>query len=140
MSDDIIDETFFNQLLDMDDGDGEFVKSIISSFINEQVIESFEKFDQLLEESKLLNGLELEKINIEIGELGHFLKGSSGQIGALKMKEISEEIQKWEDVFQGHFDMKDEIYQYFKTRIDSLKIAFKVLEYEFNKRLTELYG
>jgi len=92
---DSIDQSTFEQILEMDDDevDREFSKSIVFDFF-QQADSTFAKMDKNLEEKK-------PDYMKTLSELGHFLKGSSATLGLTKVKDSCEKIQNF-----GH--LKDE--------------------------------
>ncbi|KAJ3337353.1 hypothetical protein HDU93_001211 [Gonapodya sp. JEL0774] len=80
---DIIDEGIFEQLLEMDeDEDREFSRELVVNYF-EQARTTFEQMER-----------DLSKEDLEaVGKLGHFLKGSSGALGLIKVRASCEEIQ-----------------------------------------------
>lgn len=83
---DSIDQSTFEQILEMDDDDDDrdFSKGIVYGFF-EQAESTFEKMEKALEEKKLS----------DLSSLGHFLKGSSATLGLNKVKEACEKIQHY---------------------------------------------
>ncbi|KAG5298273.1 phosphotransmitter protein Ypd1 [Histoplasma ohiense] len=81
---DHVEETTFEQILEMDDEDPsrEFSKGLVYGFFD-QAETTFVKMESAIE-TKDLN---------EITQLGHFLKGSSATLGLTKVKEACEKIQ-----------------------------------------------
>ncbi|QSS64401.1 phosphotransmitter protein Ypd1 [Histoplasma capsulatum] len=73
---DHVEETTFEQILEMDDEDPsrEFSKGAETTFV------------------KMESAIETKDLN-EITQLGHFLKGSSATLGLTKVKEACEKIQ-----------------------------------------------
>ncbi|CAG8624560.1 3842_t:CDS:2, partial [Ambispora gerdemannii] len=83
-SSDLIEHEVFDQLLEMDDDDDDFSKSIVLNYFA-QAESTFGDMDKALK-SKDLN---------KLSQLGHFLKGSSAAIGLTKVKESCEKIQHY---------------------------------------------
>jgi len=83
---DDIDQSTFDQILEMDDdeADREFSRSIVFGFF-EQADETFKKMDKALEDKELS----------ELSSLGHFLKGSSATLGMTKVQKGCEKIQHY---------------------------------------------
>lgn len=83
---DSIDESTFEQILEMDDDDDEreFSKGIVYGFF-EQAESTFDKMEQALKKKNLS----------DLSSLGHFLKGSSATLGLTKVKEACEKIQHY---------------------------------------------
>jgi len=81
---DNIDNTIFEQILEMDDNEEEreFSKSIVYDFFT-QAESTFTKMDANLEKKDLE----------QLSSLGHFLKGSSATLGLTKVKDSCEKIQ-----------------------------------------------
>jgi osomolarity two-component system phosphorelay intermediate protein YPD1 len=81
----LIDESTFEQILEMDDDDDrDFSKGIVYGFFD-QAHNTFEKMETALE------GKQLE----ELSQLGHFLKGSSATLGLTNVKDACEKIQHY---------------------------------------------
>lgn len=82
---DLIDESTFEQILEMDDDDDrDFSKGIVYGFFD-QAHNTFEKMETALEGKKLE----------ELSQLGHFLKGSSATLGLTNVKDACEKIQHY---------------------------------------------
>ncbi|OCK74451.1 putative multistep phosphorelay regulator 1 [Lepidopterella palustris CBS 459.81] len=80
---DSIDNTTFEQILEMDDDEErEFSKSIVYDFFI-QAESTFNKMDANLAKKDLA----------QLSALGHFLKGSSATLGLTKVKDSCEKIQ-----------------------------------------------
>ncbi|KAE8144135.1 histidine-phosphotransfer domain, HPT domain-containing protein [Aspergillus avenaceus] len=80
-----IDQTTFEQILEMDDDDDrDFSKGIVYGFFD-QAEATFLKMEEALKEKNLS----------ELSSLGHFLKGSSATLGLNKVKEACEKIQHY---------------------------------------------
>jgi len=128
---DVIDQTTFEQILEMDDEDSdrEFSRGIVFGFFDQAET----TFTQM--ENALSNG-DLD----ELSRLGHFLKGSSATLGLTKVKDACEKIQ--------HFGQrKDEngsdVSWDDKKLLDKSKVevALTIKEYaEVEKRLRAFYG
>ncbi|PGG96684.1 hypothetical protein AJ79_09489 [Helicocarpus griseus UAMH5409] len=81
--DDVVEQSTFEQILEMDDDDEhEFSKSIVYGFFD-QAESTFAKMETAIRSKDLK----------EISQLGHFLKGSSATLGLTKVKEACEKIQ-----------------------------------------------
>ncbi|CAG8579073.1 4091_t:CDS:2 [Ambispora leptoticha] len=83
-SSDLIDHEVFDQLVEMDDDDDDFSRSIILNYFD-QAESTFGEMDKALK-SKDLN---------KLSQLGHFLKGSSAAIGLIKVKASCEKLQHY---------------------------------------------
>lgn len=82
---DRIDQSTFEQILEMDDDDDrDFSKGIVYGFF-EQADGTFEKMEKAMSQEDLK----------ELSQLGHFLKGSSATLGLTKVKEACEKIQHY---------------------------------------------
>ncbi|KAJ6171387.1 hypothetical protein N7470_000454 [Penicillium chermesinum] len=82
---DLIDESTFDQILEMDDDeDRDFSKGIVYGFFD-QVESTFQKMKDAIKNK------ELE----ELSALGHFLKGSSATLGLTTIKDGCEKIQHY---------------------------------------------
>ncbi|PYI00558.1 phosphotransmitter protein Ypd1 [Aspergillus sclerotiicarbonarius CBS 121057] len=80
-----IDQTTFEQILEMDDeGDNDFSKGIVYGFFD-QAESTFDKMEKALKEEEL----------DELSSLGHYLKGSSATLGLIKVKDACEKIQHY---------------------------------------------
>ncbi|KAK3845267.1 MAG: signal transduction histidine kinase [Linnemannia gamsii] len=77
----IVDHTTFDQLVDMDDED-EFSRNLVHNYF-EQAQRAFGDMDAAMSSSDL----------VALSRLGHFLKGSSAQLGLLKVKASCEKLQ-----------------------------------------------
>ncbi|KAF9098647.1 hypothetical protein BGX23_005713 [Mortierella sp. AD031] len=77
----IVDHTTFDQLLEMDDEE-EFSRNLVHNYF-EQAQRAFRDMDEAMSAS------DLEALS----RLGHFLKGSSAQLGVLKVKASCEKLQ-----------------------------------------------
>ncbi|KAF9208916.1 hypothetical protein BGZ49_007122 [Haplosporangium sp. Z 27] len=82
--DEIIDHTTFDQLLEMDDEDEQFSRSLVLNYF-EQAEETFKALN------KAMSQLEFP----ELTRLGHFLKGSSAALGLIKIRESCEKLQHY---------------------------------------------
>ncbi|KAL8866760.1 MAG: hypothetical protein Q9174_006101 [Haloplaca sp. 1 TL-2023] len=83
---DNIDQMTFEQILEMDEDDGEreFSKGIVEGFF-EQAETTFQNMDVCLKNGDL----------DQLSSLGHFLKGSSATLGLTKVKDACEKIQHY---------------------------------------------
>ena len=118
--DNIVDETTFSQLLEIDDLD--FAKTIVEEF-----------FQQAKELIPRLDSLFAEKDWDALKKLGHHLKGSSAAVGAANIRDICDSIQ--------HFDMftKDrDPTVYLRRKVDSLKKAIPIAEEALSARLAQV--
>ncbi|OOQ89970.1 putative phosphotransmitter protein Ypd1 [Penicillium brasilianum] len=80
---DLIDESTFEQILEMDDDDDcDFSKGIVYGFFD-QAKATFTKIKTALDEKDLT----------ELSQLGHFLKGSSATLGLVHVRDGCEKIQ-----------------------------------------------
>ncbi|KOS15712.1 putative histidine phosphotransferase [Malassezia pachydermatis] len=84
LPEDVIDIDVFEQLLDMDEDDREFSRSLVWNYF-EQAETTFDKMDDALSKQEL----------IELSTLGHFLKGSSAAVGVIKVRNSCEAIQHY---------------------------------------------
>ncbi|KAL3475646.1 signal transduction histidine kinase [Aspergillus californicus] len=83
----VIDQSTFEQILEMDEeGEHDFSQGIVYGFFD-QAESTFEKMEKALKEEQLK----------ELSSLGHFLKGSSATIGLTKVKDACEKIQHYGD-------------------------------------------
>ncbi|KAJ5388133.1 hypothetical protein N7509_010674 [Penicillium cosmopolitanum] len=79
----LIDESTFEQILEMDDDDDrDFSKGIVYGFFD-QAHATFEKIEKAIADKQLE----------ELSQLGHFLKGSSATLGLTNVKDGCEKIQ-----------------------------------------------
>lgn len=121
MDNKLIDDEIFNQLLEIEEDDSrDFTKGLVQDFF-QQVDESIIKFDELLNESKV----------IEAGKLGHYLKGSSAMIGAVKVRDVCEDIQMWQQKVGTTKDAVD----YIREKVEALKIEMDRVKPELNRRV-----
>jgi len=85
LTEDFLDATTFEQLLDMDDDDErEFSKGIVWNYFD-QVKGSFAPIEE---------GIRKRDFH-SLSSLGHFLKGSSAAVGLVKLKASCEKIQNY---------------------------------------------
>jgi len=118
---DLVDEEIFNQLLEMEDDDTRnFTKGLIHDFFD-QADESIIKFNILLDQHKV----------IEAGKLGHYLKGSSAMIGVIKVRDICECIQLW----QQKVGTTDEAVDYIRDQVKNLQIEVERAKPELYSRV-----
>jgi osomolarity two-component system, phosphorelay intermediate protein YPD1 len=84
-TDDFLDATTFEQLLEMDDDDErEFSKGIVWNYFD-QVKGSFAPIEEGIRKRDFTS----------LSTLGHFLKGSSAAVGLIKLKASCEKIQNY---------------------------------------------
>lgn len=83
----LIDEEIFMQLLEID---YEFAKGIIQDFL-EQADQVSGDMDSLLQKRDW----------VQVGNLGHHLKGSSAAVGAAVIRDLCDEIQHYETATKG---------------------------------------
>ncbi|KAJ5856024.1 uncharacterized protein N7529_009968 [Penicillium soppii] len=119
----ILDESTFEQILEMDDDeeDRDFSKSIVYGFF-EQAENTFKKIQKEIDEKNL----------DELSALGHFLKGSSATLGLVKVKDGCEKIQHFgagKDE-TGTIDEPDtEVsLKAIKKTLDEVEIAYRKVE------------
>ncbi|WFD25929.1 Phosphorelay intermediate protein [Malassezia nana] len=84
LPEDVIDMEVFEQLLEMDEDDHEFSRSLVWNYF-EQAENTFEKMDAAIARNALA----------ELSTLGHFLKGSSAAVGVIKVRDSCEAIQHY---------------------------------------------
>jgi osomolarity two-component system phosphorelay intermediate protein YPD1 len=85
LTEDFLDATTFEQLLEMDDDDErEFSKGIVWNYFD-QVKGSFAPIEEGIRKRDFL----------ALSSLGHFLKGSSAAVGLIKLKASCEKIQNY---------------------------------------------
>lgn len=120
---DSIDQTTFEQILEMDDDEDEreFSKSIVYDFF-QQAQSTFEKMDAKLAKKDLS----------QLSALGHFLKGSSATLGLTKLKDSCEKIQHFgahKDETGTHDEPDSDVcLARLKPTIDQAKQEFKDAE------------
>ncbi|KND01138.1 uncharacterized protein SPPG_04229 [Spizellomyces punctatus DAOM BR117] len=92
-SDDIVDHSIFDQLLEMDEDDEErsFSRDIVLNYF-EQAETTFASMDNSLGAKDLPS----------LSRLGHFLKGSSAALGLTKVKASCEKIQHYGNLKDEH--------------------------------------
>ncbi|KAJ5126038.1 hypothetical protein N7448_005348 [Penicillium atrosanguineum] len=126
----LIDESTFEQILEMDDDDDrDFSKGIVYGFFD-QAHNTFEKMENALKDKKLE----------ELSQLGHFLKGSSATLGLTNVKDACEKIQHYgagKDE-SGSTDEPDETVSFKKiaTTLKEVKVEYAKVE----KFLRRYYG
>ena len=98
LTDDFLDATTFEQLLDMDDDDQrEFSKGIVWNYFD-QVRGAFGPIEGGMYRTFLSLGLMWNSRTRDLqslSSLGHFLKGSSAAVGLIKLKASCEKIQNY---------------------------------------------
>jgi osomolarity two-component system phosphorelay intermediate protein YPD1 len=98
LTEDFLDATTFEQLLEMDDDDErEFSKGIVWNYF-EQVKGSFAPIEDgmyVSSLSSLLTRASQKRDFHALSSLGHFLKGSSAAVGLIKLKGSCEKIQNY---------------------------------------------
>ncbi|WFD19059.1 Phosphorelay intermediate protein [Malassezia caprae] len=92
LPEDVIDIEVFEQLLEMDEDDHEFSRSLVWNYF-EQAENTFEKMDVALYVA--LTDASAHSALSELSTLGHFLKGSSAAVGVIKVRNSCEAIQHY---------------------------------------------
>ncbi|KAF2639136.1 histidine-phosphotransfer domain, HPT domain-containing protein, partial [Massarina eburnea CBS 473.64] len=122
---DSIDEATFDQILEMDDDDGEreFSQGIVYDFFT-QADSTFDDMEKALVKEDLK----------KLSELGHFLKGSSATLGLSKVKDSCEKIQHYGEKKDetGTTEIKD------KEALDLLRTTITQAKKEFDEVETVL--
>ncbi|OGM43063.1 phosphotransmitter protein Ypd1 [Aspergillus bombycis] len=119
---DSIDQTTFEQILEMDDEDDDmdFSKGIVFGFFD-QAETTFKKMEKALEERQLS----------ELSSLGHFLKGSSATLGLTKVKDACEKIQNYgagKDETGTNNESEKECLEKIKKTLSDCKVDYKEVE------------
>ena len=98
LTDDFLDATTFEQLLEMDDDDDrEFSKGIVWNYFD-QVKNSFAPIEEGMYISFIpvfTDEYSRKRDFHSLSSLGHFLKGSSAAVGLIKLKASCEKIQNF---------------------------------------------
>ena len=99
LTDEFLDATTFEQLLEMDDDDTrEFSKGIVWNYFD-QVKGSFAPIEEGMYDFRAFGGWLMypsRKRDLQsLSSLGHFLKGSSAAVGLIKLKASCEKIQNY---------------------------------------------
>jgi len=125
---DIIDMEAFGQLIELDEDDDSSFSETITLEYFEQASKTFKEMDEYLEAKNV----------VRLGELAHFLKGSSGQVGVKKVKEECNRMQYYGKLRdeEKKVDLKEE--QALEMITASLKIAREDHE-EAEKLLKEYF-
>ncbi|OLY82888.1 Multistep phosphorelay regulator 1 [Smittium mucronatum] len=119
----ILDQQVFEQILELDDGDQEFLHRLIENYYT-QVNAAFETLYKSI-------------VNKDLGAvaaIGHSLKGSSASLGLIKMKETSERLKKIGDYraeVEPNMPM-DILMKAASIELDNLKIEFNKVVQLFN--------
>jgi len=124
---DIIDMEAFGQLMELDEDDDSSFSETLTLDYFEQASKTFKEMDEYLE-AKNVAGL---------GELAHFLKGSSGQVGVRKVKEECNRMQYYGKLRDEEKKVDLEEEQAIEMISASLKIAKK--DYEEAEKLLKEY-
>ncbi|KAJ5293126.1 uncharacterized protein N7443_009079 [Penicillium atrosanguineum] len=142
----LIDESTFEQILEMDDDDDrDFSKGIVYGFFD-QAHNTFEKMENALyvslacQHRSTLTSIRKDKKLEELSQLGHFLKGSSATLGLTNVKDACEKIQHYgagKDE-SGSTDEPDETVSFKKiaTTLKEVKVEYAKVE----KFLRRYYG
>jgi len=146
---DIIDMEAFGQLMELDDDDDSSFSESITLEYFDQASRTFEEMDENLSVYLRYNHCVLflptfrhnfrEAKNVKrLGELAHFLKGSSGQVGVRKVKDECNRMQYYGKLRdeEKKVDLKEE--QALEMITASLKVAKKDHE-EAEKLLKEYF-
>jgi len=127
---DSLDQSTFEQILEMDDDrEREFSRSIVYGFFD-QAESTFVKMEKAISVKDLT----------ELSQLGHFLKGSSATLGLTKVKDACEKIQHFgagKDE-SGTVDEPDE-----KASLSKIKKALSEVKDDYNEVVTllkQFYG
>ncbi|KKK15117.1 hypothetical protein ARAM_006307 [Aspergillus rambellii] len=127
---DTIDQSTFEQILEMDDeGENDFSKGIVYGFFDQAEV-TFKKMETAIKEESL----------VELSSLGHFLKGSSATIGLTKVKDACEKIQNYgaKKDETGSNDQPDE-----KVALQSIEKTLTTLKKDYKEAenfLREYFG
>jgi len=117
---DVIDMDTFGQILEMDDDDHDFSKSIIETYFG-QAGSTF------VEMATALETRDLKKLS----SLGHFLKGSSAALGVRKMQISCERMQHYGQLRdeERRIDLSEEnALAKIKALVDTLKVDYAEAE------------
>ncbi len=117
---DIIDEITFSQLLEIDDYD--FAKGIVDEY-----------FQQAKDVIGRLESLLTERDWVEIGRVGHHLKGSSAAVGAAVVRDICDSIQHYDTASKNRDPSL-----FLRRKIDGLKAAIPIAEQALTERFAAL--
>ncbi|KAF3389491.1 Multistep phosphorelay regulator 1 [Penicillium rolfsii] len=116
---DLIDESTFEQILEMDDDDDcDFSRGIVYGFFD-QAKATF---------TNIKTALEKKDLN-ELSQLGHFLKGSSATLGLIHVRDGCEKIQHFGNGHDenGSGKLADEV------ALKNTEKTLKEVEIEYNK-------
>ncbi|GLI79571.1 phosphorelay intermediate protein [Penicillium ochrochloron] len=116
---DLIDESTFEQILEMDDDDDcDFSRGIVYGFFD-QAKSTF---------TNIKTALEKKDLN-ELSQLGHFLKGSSATLGLIHVRDGCEKIQHFGNGLDenGSNKLADEV------ALKNTEKTLKEVEVEYNK-------
>ncbi|OMJ09763.1 Multistep phosphorelay regulator 1 [Smittium culicis] len=124
----ILDQEVFEQILELDDDSQDFLKGLIFNYYN-QVQSALIQLENSLNSSDLAG----------ISSIGHSLKGSSASLGLIKMREISERLQKIGD-YHAEIDPNMPIQILLKAaekELDNLHSEYKKVVQLFNYFLND---
>ena len=117
---DLIDESMFSQLLDLDDNDN-FVQNVYVDFF-QQVDDAITHFEKLLKENKMQ----------EINKLGHFLKGGAASTAANKIQNLCQQIQ-----YHSSPECDKESIYILTNIFEQLKVAYTETKLDIDSRLVK---
>jgi osomolarity two-component system phosphorelay intermediate protein YPD1 len=116
---DVIELAAFQQILDLDEDDNDFSKSIVDGFFD-QAETTFDKMERAISSKDLR----------ELSDLGHFLKGSSATLGLIKVKDACEKIQHFgaRKNESGAADEPDD-----NQSLANIKLTLKIVREDYNE-------
>jgi HPt (histidine-containing phosphotransfer) domain-containing protein len=114
--DEILDPSIVNELLEV--GDAEFLQDLFETYIED----AHEKIDGITQAMTTGDAQQL-------GRLAHTFKGASGNIGAIQLSHIAEQLQQMG--YNNNLDGVEKV-------VNELKELYKLVEITMKNKLQEL--
>ncbi|BAO41260.1 Phosphorelay intermediate protein YPD1 [Kluyveromyces marxianus] len=121
--DHIINWDILNEIVSMDEDDAGFSQSLLIQFF-EQAQSTFEKMEEHINTDKNLD---------QLGQLGHFLKGSSASLGLQRIAWVCERIQNYGQKKEGPGISDEQYLQLIKQCLALSQTEFALAKEELGK-------
>ncbi|QEU61110.1 Ypd1 [Kluyveromyces lactis] len=112
--DKVINWDILNEIVSMDEDDTGFSQSLLIQFF-EQATSTFNQIEQHIKTDKNLD---------QLGQLGHFLKGSSASLGLQRIAWVCERIQNYGQKREGSGITDDNYIQLIQNSLDLARKEF----------------